>query len=77
LNDILELASSKNEKPFIVILDSIQDPHNLGAVLRTADGAGVHGVILPETNSAGITPVVEKVSSGASETCAGCRGYQP
>jgi len=67
LDDILEFAASKKEKPFIVILDSVQDPHNLGAVLRTADGAGVHGIILPETNSAHITPVVEKVSSGASE----------
>lgn len=56
------------EKPLLLILDSIQDPHNLGACLRTADAAGVHAVIIPKNNAADITPVVKKVASGAAES---------
>lgn len=54
--------------PFFLVLDHVQDPHNLGACLRTADAAGVHGVILTKDQSVGITPVVAKVASGAAET---------
>lgn len=54
--------------PFLLILDEIQDPHNLGACLRTADAAGVHAVIAPKDNAAGLTPTVCKVASGAAET---------
>jgi 23S rRNA (guanosine2251-2'-O)-methyltransferase len=54
--------------PFYLVLDQVQDPHNLGACLRTADAVGVHGVIVPKDNAAGITPTVCKVASGAAET---------
>ena len=54
--------------PFILVLDGVQDPHNLGACLRTADAAGVHAVIVPRDRAAGITPTVRKVASGAAET---------
>jgi 23S rRNA (guanosine2251-2'-O)-methyltransferase len=62
---ILELAAARNEPPLLVILDGVEDPHNLGAVLRTAEGAGVHGVFIPERRAAGLTSVVAKVSAGA------------
>lgn len=57
----------KQEQPFLLILDGVTDPHNLGACLRTADGAGVHAVIVPKDNSATLTPVVRKVACGAAE----------
>jgi 23S rRNA (guanosine2251-2'-O)-methyltransferase len=62
---ILARAAEKNEPPLLVILDGVEDPHNLGAVLRTAEGAGVHGVFIPERRAAGLTSVVAKVSAGA------------
>ncbi|MDR8522330.1 23S rRNA (guanosine(2251)-2'-O)-methyltransferase RlmB [Shewanella fidelis] len=64
-----ELASmlDKTEVPFLLILDGVTDPHNLGACLRNADAAGVHGVIVPKDNSVGLTPVVSKVACGAAE----------
>jgi 23S rRNA (guanosine2251-2'-O)-methyltransferase len=62
---ILALAAERNEPPLLVILDGVEDPHNLGAVLRTAEGAGVHGVFIPERRAAGLTSVVAKVSAGA------------
>jgi 23S rRNA (guanosine2251-2'-O)-methyltransferase len=62
---ILERAAARNEPPLLVILDGVEDPHNLGAVLRTAEGAGVHGVFIPERRAAGLTSVVAKVSAGA------------
>lgn len=65
--DILELAHRKGESPFLVILDGVEDPHNLGAVVRTAEAAGVHGVVIPERRAAGLTPVVAKTSAGALE----------
>jgi 23S rRNA (guanosine2251-2'-O)-methyltransferase len=65
--DILEKARQKGEDPFIIILDGIEDPHNLGAIMRTADGAGAHGVIIPKRRAAGITDVVAKASAGAVE----------
>jgi 23S rRNA (guanosine2251-2'-O)-methyltransferase len=64
-DDILGHARRLGERPFLVILDGVEDPHNLGAVLRTAEAAGVHGIFLPERRAAGLTPVVAKVSAGA------------
>ncbi|MDH4187147.1 MAG: 23S rRNA (guanosine(2251)-2'-O)-methyltransferase RlmB, partial [Nitrospira sp.] len=63
--EILGLARARGEKPFLVLLDGVEDPHNLGAVLRTAEAAGVHGVFIPERRAVGLTPVVAKVSAGA------------
>ena len=65
IEDILEYAKSKNEDPFILILDKIEDPHNLGAIIRSSECMGVHGVIIPKRNACGITDVVEKTASGA------------
>ncbi len=62
---ILARAVERNEPPLLVILDGVEDPHNLGAVIRTAEGAGVHGVFIPERRAAGLTSVVSKVSAGA------------
>lgn len=66
-NDLEDLLENLQEKPFLLILDSVQDPHNLGACLRSADAAGVHAVIAPKDKSVGITPTVSKVASGAAE----------
>ncbi|MCD7902202.1 MAG: 23S rRNA (guanosine(2251)-2'-O)-methyltransferase RlmB, partial [Oscillospiraceae bacterium] len=65
--DILRAAEEKGEPPFVIVCDEISDPQNLGAVLRSAECAGAHGVIIPKRRSAGITGVVEKVSAGAAE----------
>ncbi len=65
VNDILEKAREKGEAPFIFILDGIEDPHNLGAIIRTANVAGAHGVIIPKHRAAGLTSVVSKASAGA------------
>lgn len=65
LDDVLHEIKEKGEKPFFLILDEIEDPHNLGAIIRSAEGAGVHGVIIPKRRSATITPTVEKASAGA------------
>jgi len=62
---ILSRAAQKLEPPLLVILDGVEDPHNLGAVLRTAEGAGAHGVFIPERRAAGLTSVVAKASAGA------------
>jgi 23S rRNA (guanosine2251-2'-O)-methyltransferase len=62
---ILDRAKTRSEKPFLVLLDGVEDPHNLGAVLRTAEAAGVHGVFIPERRAVGLTSVVAKVSAGA------------
>ncbi len=67
IQDILDLAQSKNELEFILILDALQDPQNLGTLLRTAEATGVHGVILPLRHTVTITPAVVNASSGASE----------
>lgn len=64
---IVENAQSKEELPFIIILDEIEDPHNLGAILRTADATGVHGVIIPKRRAVGLTETVAKTSAGAIE----------
>lgn len=67
VGDILELAKQKNEDPFILMLDELEDPHNLGAVLRIADAVGVHGVIIPKRRAVGLTSTVVKTSAGAVE----------
>ena len=67
VEDLLDVAKKKNENPFILILDGIEDPRNLGAIIRTADGAGVHGIIIPKHRASGITDVVAKTSAGAIE----------
>jgi len=67
VEDILEAARLKGEAPFILIADEITDPHNLGAIIRSAEGAGVHGIIIPKRNAAGLTAAVAKASSGAIE----------
>ncbi len=67
LDDILERASRSGEAPFVLILDALQDPQNLGTLLRTAEAVGIHGVLLPPKRSASITPAVVTASSGASE----------
>jgi 23S rRNA (guanosine2251-2'-O)-methyltransferase len=63
--EILDRARQRGEPPFLVILDGVEDPHNLGAVLRTAEAAGVHGVFIPERRAVGLTSIVAKVSAGA------------
>lgn len=65
VEQILDLAREKNEEPFIFILDNIEDPHNLGAIIRTANLAGAHGVIIPKRRAAGLTATVAKTSAGA------------
>ena len=65
--DILDAARRKDEPPFLVILDGVEDPHNLGAIIRTAEAAGVHGIVIPERRAAGLTSVVAKTSAGALE----------
>ena len=65
VEDILAKAAEKGEKPLIVICDEISDPHNLGAIIRTAECAGAHGIVIPKRRSAGLTAVVAKTSAGA------------
>lgn len=67
VDDILRLATERNEDPFILILDGIEDPHNLGSIIRTAETAGVHGVIIPKRRAVGVNSTVDKVSAGAVE----------
>lgn len=65
VEDILEAAHAKNEPPFIFLLDNIEDPHNLGAIIRTANLAGAHGVIIPKNRAVGLTATVARTSAGA------------
>lgn len=67
VEDILDRAKQSKEDPFILMLDELEDPHNLGAVLRTADAVGVHGVIIPKRRAVGLTSTVVKTSAGAVE----------
>lgn len=67
LEDILKIADEKGEPPFLVLLDELEDPHNLGAILRTADAAGVHGVLIPKRRSCPLSATVAKTSAGAVE----------
>ena len=65
VSDMLEKAREKGEDPFLILLDGIEDPHNLGAIIRTANLAGAHGVIIPKHRAVGLTSVVAKASAGA------------
>ena len=65
VEDILRLAEERGEAPFLILLDNIEDPHNLGAIIRTANLAGAHGVIIPKRRAAGLTATVAKASAGA------------
>lgn len=67
VEDMFQLAAKKGEIPFFLILDELEDPHNLGSILRTADAAGVHGVIIPKRRAVGLTATVAKLSTGAIE----------
>ena len=67
VDDMLALAAERGEKPLIVIADSIEDPHNLGALIRCAECAGAHGIVIPKRRAVGITPTVYKSSAGAIE----------
>lgn len=67
VDDILENAKQKNEDPFILILDQIEDPHNLGSIIRTAECSGVHGIIIPKRRAAQVNSTVNKTSAGAAE----------
>jgi len=67
VEDILEKARDLGQQPFIIILDGIEDPHNLGAIIRTADATGAHGVIIPKRRAVGVTPAAVKSAAGAIE----------
>jgi 23S rRNA (guanosine2251-2'-O)-methyltransferase len=67
LSDILELAAQRQDPPFVLLLDTLQDPQNLGTLLRTAEAVGVHGVVIPLARTVQVTPAVVNASSGASE----------
>lgn len=67
IDDMLSLASQRNEMPFLLLLDELEDPHNFGSILRTADASGVHGIIIPKRRAVGLTSVVAKASTGAIE----------
>jgi len=67
IDDILAIAHERGEKPLVIIADGVSDPHNLGAIIRCAEGAGAHGVIIPKRRAAGATPAVAKASAGALE----------
>lgn len=67
LGDVIERANARNEAPFLILLDGIEDPHNLGSILRTANCAGAHGVVIPKRRAAGLTAAVSKASAGAVE----------
>lgn len=67
VSDILELAAERGEPPFIIVCDEVSDPRNLGAIIRSAECAGAHGVIIPKRRSAGLTAIVGKASAGAAE----------
>lgn len=67
LDDLFNVAQAKNEDPFFIILDELEDPHNLGSIMRTADAIGVHGIIIPKRRAVGLTAVVAKASTGAIE----------
>ncbi|MBQ2619616.1 MAG: 23S rRNA (guanosine(2251)-2'-O)-methyltransferase RlmB [Oscillospiraceae bacterium] len=67
LADILRVAEERGEPPFVLVCDEISDPHNLGAILRSAECVGAHGVVIPKRRSAGVTGIVDKTSAGAAE----------
>ena len=67
ISDILALAQERQEPPFVIVCDEISDPHNLGAIIRSAECAGAHGIVIPKRRSAGLTAIVDKSSAGAAE----------
>ena len=67
VDEILDYAESLGEKPFVIILDGVEDPHNLGAIIRSAECLGAHGVIIPKRRAVGLTPTVAKAAAGATE----------
>jgi len=67
IKDILAVAQERNEAPFVIVCDEISDPHNLGAIIRSAECVGAHGVVIPKRRSAGLTAIVGKASAGAAE----------
>ncbi len=67
VDEIFDIAEGRKENPFILLLDGVEDPRNLGAIIRTADGAGVHGIIIPKHRSSGLSSTVAKTSAGAIE----------
>ena len=73
LSDILAAAAAKNEPPLVVICDGLEDPHNLGAIIRTAEATGVHGIIIPKHRSVSLTATVAKSASGALEYVPVCK----
>ena len=74
VEEMLEAAREKGEDPFLILLDDIEDPHNLGAIIRTANLAGAHGVIIPKRRAAGLTAVVARASAGRHQLHAGSQG---
>ncbi len=73
IDDILRIAEERGEEPFVIVCDEISDPHNLGAIIRTAECVGVHGIVIPKRRSAGLTSIVGKTSAGAVEHMAVAR----
>ncbi len=73
INDILKVAEEKGEKPFIIVCDGITDPHNLGAIIRSAESAGAHGIIIPKRRAVGLNSVVSKSSAGALHHIGVCK----
>ena len=73
IDDMLKLAEKRGEDPFLIVLDGIEDPHNLGAIIRTANIAGAHGVIIPKRRAVGLTATVAKTSAGGVELYSGCK----
>lgn len=73
IDDIFAIAEERGEAPFVVVCDEISDPHNLGAIIRSAECAGAHGVVIPKRRSAGLTAIVDKASAGAAEHMAVAR----
>ena len=67
IDEILSLAEERGEDPFVIVCDEISDPHNLGAIIRSAECAGAHGLVIPKRRSAGLTAIVDKASAGAAE----------
>lgn len=67
VEDLFAIAAKKNEEPFFIVLDELEDPHNLGSIMRTADSVGAHGIIIPKRRSVGLTATVAKTAAGAIE----------
>lgn len=76
LDDLFAAAQAKGEPPLFVVCDELEDPHNLGAILRTAEAAGAHGVIVPKRRSAGLTSAVYKASARCGGVCPSGTGFQ-